>query len=53
MAIGVRDMAGLCGAALLSYGAYLVYEPAGFLIAGGLLLAGAVLSARAAPERAE
>ncbi len=40
------DLAGLAGAALLSYGAWLAWHPAGFMLGGALLLAGAVLRAR-------
>jgi hypothetical protein len=43
-----RDAAGLAGACLLSYGAWLVYPPAGFIAGGALLIAGAWLSARGA-----
>jgi hypothetical protein len=42
-----RDVTGLTGASLVSYGAWLVYHPAGFIVAGALLLAGALLDARA------
>ena len=42
----VRDVAGLSGVALVSYGAWLVYQPAGFIAGGAILLAGAVSSAR-------
>lgn len=42
----VRDTAGIGGAALTAYGASLIYPPAGFIVAGLLLLAGAWLSAR-------
>lgn len=41
-----RDVAGLAGAGLLAYGAWLIYMPAGFLTGGALLLAGAFLAAR-------
>lgn len=44
----LRDVSGLAGGALLSYGAWLAYKPAGFIVAGVLLLAGAVLAARSA-----
>jgi hypothetical protein len=37
----LRDMAGLAGVGLVSYGAWLAYHPAGFIAGGGLLLAGA------------
>lgn len=36
----------LSGAGGLSYGAWLIYEPAGFLVGGFLALAGGVLCAR-------
>lgn len=42
----IRDAAGLCGAASVSYGAWLVYEPAGFIVGGLLLLSGALMAAR-------
>ena len=44
----MRDAAGLAGIGLIAYGAWLVYPPAGFIAAGALLLALAVLTARAA-----
>lgn len=34
------------GAAGLSYGAWLIYEPAGYLVGGALTLIGGVLCAR-------
>lgn len=43
----VRDLAGLCGAGLVAYGAWLVYPPAGFITGGLLLIVAAVLAARA------
>lgn len=33
------DVIGLAGAGALSYGAWMVYSPAGFIVAGVLLLA--------------
>lgn len=42
-----RDAAGLTGAALLAYGAWRVYPPAGFIVLGLLLLAGSYFNARA------
>lgn len=42
----VRDATGLSGAALVAFGAGEIYRPAGFIVAGALLLAGAWLSAR-------
>lgn len=41
------DIAGLAGAGSLVYGAWLIYEPAGFIAGGCLLLAAAWLGARA------
>ena len=39
----VRDLAGLCGVGLVSYGAWLINPPAGFITAGILLIVGALL----------
>ena len=41
----VRDLAGLCGVGLVSYGAWMVYPPAGFITAGFLLIVGTLLIA--------
>ena len=41
----VRDLAGLCGVGLVSYGAWMIYPPAGFITAGILLIVGALLIA--------
>ena len=41
-----RDGLGVSGAGLASYGAWLVYEPAGFIVAGALLVAAAILLSR-------
>ena len=38
----------LAGGALLSYGAWLAYKPAGFIVGGALLIAGSVLNSRGA-----
>jgi hypothetical protein len=43
----VRDVAGVLGAALVAYGAYLIYRPAGFIVAGLFLVVGSYLIARA------
>ena len=43
----IEDYLALAGAGLLSYGAWSIYEPAGFLTAGALLVAAAILKARA------
>lgn len=47
-AFGIIDVAGLAGSASISYGAWLIYRPAGFIVAGVLLLTGSILAARAA-----
>jgi len=46
-ALTLTDVVGIAGAALLAYGAWLIYRPLGFLVAGALLLAGSLLLARA------
>lgn len=40
------DVIGLGGAGSISYGAWLVYEPAGFIVGGVLMLAIAILISR-------
>ena len=42
-----RDLVGIAGAGLISYGAWLAYPPAGFVIGGALMVMAAVLMARA------
>lgn len=42
----IRDAAGIAGAASVAYGAWLIAEPAGFIVGGALLVVGAVLAAR-------
>lgn len=44
----VRDTVGIIGAWLVAIGAGMVYLPAGLIVGGGMLLAGAWLSARRA-----
>jgi hypothetical protein len=41
----VRDFAGLSGVGLVSYGAWLIYPPAGFITAGILLIVGTLMIA--------
>lgn len=43
----IPDVLMLAGAGGLAYGAWLIYAPAGFIVAGLLLLSGGVLTARA------
>lgn len=40
-----RDLAGLCGVGLVSYGAWMIFPPAGFIVGGSLLIVGALLAA--------
>jgi len=41
----VRDLAGLCGVGLVSYGAWMIYPPTGFIVAGILLIVGTLMIA--------
>lgn len=41
-----RDTAGLCGVASITYGAWRVYEPAGFIVGGALALLAALFLSR-------
>jgi hypothetical protein len=40
------DVAGLIGAALISYGAWMIYRPAGLILAGAMLITAALLMPR-------
>lgn len=42
----LRDGAGLAGACLIARGAAMIYEPAGYIAGGALLLLGAFLAGR-------
>lgn len=44
----LRDAAGLAGSALIAWGAWRIYEPAGLIVAGLFLLAAALLLSRSA-----
>ena len=39
----LRELAGIAAVGLIAYGAWLIYEPAGFIVGGILLLIGAIL----------
>ncbi len=41
----IRDLFGLVGVGAISYGAWLIYEPAGFLVGGAILAAVAAVGA--------
>lgn len=43
----VRDLTGIAAVGLIAYGAWLMAPPAGFIVAGVLLLMGVILIARA------
>jgi hypothetical protein len=40
----LRDLAALAGVAAIGYGAWLIYEPAGYIVSGALLIVVAVLT---------
>lgn len=42
----MRDGAGLIGAGLVAYGSWLIYEPAGFVVGGLMMIGWAALAAR-------
>lgn len=42
----IRDAAGLAAVGSISYGAWLIYEPAGFIVGGILVLAGVIVSSK-------
>lgn len=41
----IRDAAGICAVGSISYGAWLIDEPAGFIVGGSLVLVGVIASA--------
>lgn len=41
----LRDLAGIGAVVLIAYGCWLIYQPAGFIAAGILILAGVLASA--------
>jgi len=43
----MRDVVGLAGVGAITYGAWLIFRPAGWIVAGVFCLVGAWLSARA------
>lgn len=46
IAVWVRDIAGIAAVAAISYGAGMVYLPAGFIVGGLLVLSGVVFAVR-------
>ena len=44
----IRDLSAIAGAGLVAYGAWLAYPPAGYIIAGAIMLTAAILGARRA-----
>lgn len=48
--VGAEDVLLAAGTGLVSYGAWSIYQPAGFLVGGALLLAAGVLIARAGAQ---
>lgn len=45
LAAALSDLCALSGAGSVSYGAWLVYEPAGFIVGGAILLGVGVIGA--------
>lgn len=45
--LGAAELLAALGTAALCYGAWLIYQPAGYLVGGGLLLTAGVLIGRA------
>lgn len=39
-----RDMAGIGAVVSIAYGSWLIYEPAGFIVGGSIVLAGVIAS---------
>lgn len=42
----LRDGAGISGTALIAYGTWCIYEPAGYIVFGAMLVAGAWRAAK-------
>lgn len=49
----LREVAIVGGIALVAYGAWLIYPPAGFIAGGVLLLIGGILAALASTDKAQ
>ena len=41
----LTDVGAICGASLVSFGAYMIYEPAGLITGGVMVLTGSILLA--------
>jgi hypothetical protein len=50
LAIIIRDLIGLAGAASIAYGAWLLLPAAGFIVGGGFALVGAIVIAKASAD---
>lgn len=46
----IRSAIGISGAGLISYGAWSIYEPAGYIVGGILLICGVILSEMSSGE---
>ncbi|RWO20673.1 hypothetical protein [Mesorhizobium sp.] len=44
--VALRDISGIAAAASIAYGSWLVYQPAGFIVGGFIVLSGVVAMAR-------
>ena len=52
-AFGLGEFFAIIGTTLLCYGAWLVYEPAGFLVGGSLVLTAGILAAKSRGPKVE
>ncbi|MEZ0212448.1 MAG: hypothetical protein ACAH27_05790 [Xanthobacteraceae bacterium] len=48
--VAVRDLVGVAAFASISYGFWLVYEPAGFIVGGALAMTAVALTVILAPK---
>lgn len=46
LVVAARDLSGVFAVGAISYGAWLIYQPAGFIVGGLLVLTGVVMAAR-------
>ena len=44
----IIDVCGIAGGGLITYGAWLIYEPVGFIVGGGIMMGLAVLASKSA-----
>ncbi len=44
--VAARDLSGIVAVASIAYGSWLIYQPAGFIVGGFIVLAGVIAMAR-------